>query len=281
MLLKFGSKDEDVRRLQAALNQLYDTELVVDGDFGPATESAVVFHQGYKGLDTDGVVGDLTWGSIFGETATEPAPAAPPVVDFEPWDGPAETQPATRAQVHAACGNPPTDAESKAWINKNIVYCVDKDGFEPLPYHEDFKANYWVGVHKIVEPYLREALRRARVACPDYRITRIACYNWRTIKNPNATTPKLSMHAYGFAVDINSHDNPAKTFKRGQVPKAWSPEWTKHYPKGIPEGVVRAFQSCGFAWGSDWDEDGDVTDHTWCDAHHMEWIARDGVTHLV
>ena len=50
----------------------------------------------------------------------------------------------------------------------------------------------------------------------------------------------------------------------------------KYWPKGVPRGFVEAFQSCGFAWGSDWDEDGLTTDHTWQDPMHNEWIARDG-----
>ena len=224
MLLQIGDRNEDTRRLQAALNQLMGLELATDGIFGDGTAEAVLFYQTANELTPDGIVGDATWGHILGSTDTTAAAPVVAATTFEPWDGPEDSQPTNRSEVYAVAGNPGAEAEDKAWGRKNIVYCVAKDGFEPLPFHEDFKANYWVGVHKVVEPYLREALRRARQACPDYRITRIACYNWRTIKNPNASTPKLSMHAFGFAVDINSHDNPAKTFKRGQVPKAWSPE---------------------------------------------------------
>jgi hypothetical protein len=86
----------------------------------------------------------------------------------------------------------------------------------------------------------------------------------------------LSLHSYGCAVDINADDNRAITFKRGRCPEAWSLEWHKLYPKGVPQGIVDAFKSCGFAWGSDWDEDGLESDETFCDPMHFEWVARDG-----
>ena len=51
MLLKKGSKGDDVKQLQKLLN------ITVDGDFGPATELAVMRFQAQNGLKTDGIVG--------------------------------------------------------------------------------------------------------------------------------------------------------------------------------------------------------------------------------
>jgi putative chitinase len=59
MLLKIGSKGEDVKKLQSKLG------LNDDGDFGPATESAVIKFQKQKGLNPDGLVGDGTWSKLF------------------------------------------------------------------------------------------------------------------------------------------------------------------------------------------------------------------------
>ncbi len=78
MLLKLGSKGDDVVKLQQKLG--------VDpiGTFGPKTEAAVKEYQSKNGLTADGVVGDSTWKKIMGETSasaptaqllTEPAPA--------------------------------------------------------------------------------------------------------------------------------------------------------------------------------------------------------------
>jgi putative chitinase len=60
MLLKIGSRGEDVKKLQQKLG------LVADGEFGPKTESAVKSWQTANGLVSDGVVGNTTWSKMFG-----------------------------------------------------------------------------------------------------------------------------------------------------------------------------------------------------------------------
>lgn len=55
MLLKLGSKGEDVKTLQEKLG------LKVDGSFGPGTEKAVKEWQTKNGLKADGVIGDASW----------------------------------------------------------------------------------------------------------------------------------------------------------------------------------------------------------------------------
>lgn len=57
--IKKGSKGEDVKILQRALN------ITVDGYFGPGTETAVKEFQKKHGLDADGVVGNKTWEVIL------------------------------------------------------------------------------------------------------------------------------------------------------------------------------------------------------------------------
>ena len=51
MVLKKGSTGPEVEELQKLLG------IKVDGDFGPATELAVMKYQGQRGLKTDGIVG--------------------------------------------------------------------------------------------------------------------------------------------------------------------------------------------------------------------------------
>jgi len=62
MLLKVGSKGDDVKKLQEKLG----VEAI--GTFGPKTEAAVKDWQKANGLKDDGVVGDATWSKLFGET---------------------------------------------------------------------------------------------------------------------------------------------------------------------------------------------------------------------
>ena len=74
MLLKIGSKGDDVKKLQQKLG------LSADGAFGPGTEKAVKKWQIDHDLGADGIVGEGTWSKMFGEQTliTEPSiPQAP------------------------------------------------------------------------------------------------------------------------------------------------------------------------------------------------------------
>jgi hypothetical protein len=126
----------------------------------------------------------------------------------------------------------------------------------------------------MVEPYLREGLRRAQLSAPDYHVLRIGGFVFRHIRH-DPSRP-LSMHALGCAFDIDAKVNYARTFKRGETPEAWSEEYYKIWPRGVPAAWVQAMASVGFTWGNDWDEDGSTADHRWLDPMHFEWIARDG-----
>jgi putative chitinase len=64
MLLKLGSKGEEVKKLQTKLG------LSADGDFGKKTEEAVKNFQTKNSLNPDGIVGDITWNKIMGESVT-------------------------------------------------------------------------------------------------------------------------------------------------------------------------------------------------------------------
>jgi putative chitinase len=72
MLLRVGSKGEDVKKLQQKLG------LGADGVFGKGTEESVKNFQTKSGLTPDGIVGEQTWQKIMGQGVliTEPAPVA-------------------------------------------------------------------------------------------------------------------------------------------------------------------------------------------------------------
>ena len=80
MLLKVGSKGDDVKKLQAKLG------LAADGNFGPGTEAKVKAWQAANGLTADGLVGDGTWSKMFAGSAPAPAAPAAPVAAVAPSD---------------------------------------------------------------------------------------------------------------------------------------------------------------------------------------------------
>jgi putative chitinase len=76
MILKVGSKGEDVKKLQQKLG------LGADGIFGTGTEAAVKKWQAANGLTADGIVGEGTWGKMFSsgqQLITEPSTPSTPI----------------------------------------------------------------------------------------------------------------------------------------------------------------------------------------------------------
>jgi N-acetylmuramoyl-L-alanine amidase len=63
-LLRRGSVGPDVENLQQSLAVLGYYAGWIDGDFGPMTEKAVIDFQASAGLETDGIVGPLTWEAL-------------------------------------------------------------------------------------------------------------------------------------------------------------------------------------------------------------------------
>ena len=69
--LKKGSKGNDVKTLQQALNKALGTNLAVDGQFGKKTQAAVKQFQKKYGLTVDGVVGKQTLTKLASLTGTK------------------------------------------------------------------------------------------------------------------------------------------------------------------------------------------------------------------
>lgn len=77
--LRTGSNGDDVVQLQARLAELGFLSGKADGDFGPATEAALIAFQKSKGLQADGIAGPNTLAAL-GITASTAVPLAIPEV---------------------------------------------------------------------------------------------------------------------------------------------------------------------------------------------------------
>jgi peptidoglycan hydrolase-like protein with peptidoglycan-binding domain len=64
VLVQSGATGPAVQAVQSQIDSRVDI-LVVDGDFGPQTDSAVGSFQGTIGLTVDGIVGPLTWNALI------------------------------------------------------------------------------------------------------------------------------------------------------------------------------------------------------------------------
>jgi GH24 family phage-related lysozyme (muramidase) len=72
-------RPDQVTTLQTALESLGYYTSLIDGDFGPLTEKAVMLFQKARGLVEDGVVGPLTWAELLRQGGQEPKPDPKPI----------------------------------------------------------------------------------------------------------------------------------------------------------------------------------------------------------
>lgn len=72
-----GSAGSAVRALQRQLNA-HGASLTVDGDFGPATQTAVENYQSSHNFSVDGIAGLQTWSSLVSTAGSPPPPPPPP-----------------------------------------------------------------------------------------------------------------------------------------------------------------------------------------------------------
>jgi peptidoglycan hydrolase-like protein with peptidoglycan-binding domain len=120
-ILRKGSKGNAVRTLQRNLNTVLGTKLAVDGDFGPATESAVRAFQKKYGLTADGQYGPASAAVMKAALKGGHAPAKP--VPKPPAAG--------KLEVDGQFG-PATCAAMQRSLNAHGAKLVVDGGFGPL-----------------------------------------------------------------------------------------------------------------------------------------------------
>ena len=89
IVLRRGMQGPSIRQVQERLNDLGAIpRLSTDGVFGPSTESAVMAFQRANGLAVDGIVGSITWNTLF---SFNPAPLPNRMIALTFDDGPRQT----------------------------------------------------------------------------------------------------------------------------------------------------------------------------------------------
>jgi len=90
-MLRKGSKGNAVKALQRSLNTVMKSGLVVDGDFGSATEKALIAFQAKYGLEKDGIYGPasaaMMKAALKGGTSPIPPKPKPPAAGTLAVDG--------------------------------------------------------------------------------------------------------------------------------------------------------------------------------------------------
>lgn len=174
--------------------------------------------------------------------ATSPLAAAlrasPP-----PWRGPLGDVPRGRERAMLVYGNPTRGGKlDPAWERRSMVVSTGLEGA-----WNDGRGRLYV--HRLVEPYVREALTRCAVAGVLVDVERLGCFNYRHQRH-DPERP-VSYHGFGVAVDLNSERNRGVYFS-GDPPACFSRAWWACWPRGMSEALVDCFESVGFTWGGRW-----------------------------
>ena len=140
--LKKGSKGEEVKVLQKALN------ITVDGDFGTKTETAVKEFQKSKGLVADGIVGKKTWEAL-GITENTNSKSVDSSVLYSPLKvhiSKLSNRPITYIAIHYTAGGSSKKGSAlnvkKVFETRNASadFCVDDETM--VQFNPDIKNNY-------------------------------------------------------------------------------------------------------------------------------------------
>lgn len=141
-----GQQGDGIAALQAVLIDRHGYRLAVDGNFGPATERAVVDFQGRHGLEPDGIVGPLTWKTLVdGEIL--PPPQDHEALGWEAIDG-------FLVRRGVAINVPPESWQTTGGVHSATSFHYAR--FDPaagydIGHARDYSAGMGCDEHRIVE----------------------------------------------------------------------------------------------------------------------------------
>lgn len=208
MILKVGSAGVEVLALQKRLIELGINLGVADGRFGEKTKTAVTAYQRSARLNADGIVGGITWQSLFAKPMPEPH------IDL----------PIYQRDLMGLFGDPHESSFPSTWLATTQLDLVVK------------RPNIYC--HKLMISPLQQAaaLLRSRGLADQWH-TYDGCWCVRYMRGGNS----LSVHSWGLAIDLNAAENPfgADDFQMTkefaacfeEVGFTWGGRW--NYPDGM------------------------------------------------
>jgi hypothetical protein len=128
-----------------------------------------------------------------------------------------------------------TYGASAAAVRKNLVQMVFDLGANKIKLYVHKKA---VSAYESACADYRSKVKTGKAKAYTFKAAYCGSFNWRNIKRANGTTsPNLSMHSFGIAVDFNS----------------WNPNGQgKSAKSDIPAELVKSMNKYGIYWGGDW-----------------------------
>jgi hypothetical protein len=223
--LRLGSKGPQVTQLQLRLNETYEEQLDVDGNFGELTEAMVLDFQETNDLDVDGIVGPETWRALFETAPLEDAPPAPVPTSQSPAPSPAALIP--QSQLTSIFGKPRDPAPYLALMNFS-------EFAKAFAHVKDYDGNRWachVYGHKLMEAPLRQAFKNL----VDRGFAKeLHTFDGCLCIRPMTSGHGWSVHSWGLAIDFNAGTNGY-----GRKPT-------------FTAGFVKCFTDAGFEWGGGW-----------------------------
>jgi hypothetical protein len=224
-LLRLGSKGPQVTQLQLRLNETYEEQIAVDGNFGPKTEEMVIDFQETNDLDADGIVGPETWQALFETAPLEDAPPGGPVPVPTPVPPPSGI--IGQSQLTSLFGKPRDPAPYLVLMN----FSEFSKAFSAV---KDYEGNPWschVYGHKLMEAPLRQAFKN--LVASGY-VKELKTFDGCVCVRPMTSGNGWSVHSWGLAIDFNALRN------------AYGAKPT------FSAGFVKCFTDAGFEWGGNW-----------------------------
>ena len=191
----------------------------VDGDFGPATEAAVVLYQTGAGIAPSGIVDEITADALDILTTAGPGTFPPAGWSWLGWGY-------NRSPALA-------DWETRLIGNTSSIGRVGVRQITSMP-----------AALPLFEGFVRE------ITAGGYRINDLGSYVHRCTSNSRKTCEgltrrSLSNHSWGLAVDINTAVNPELTYRATNGGSACAVPMQSD----IPQWVVGAAEKWGLFWG--------------------------------